>query len=138
MVILKKYCSDSRSKAMNPNMLPSSPNWVAIKLGFPTFTDGICWGIRRESRRNFWMDKWIGGQSLRELIEGPLTREEGNLTVSNVHIRQDKRWDVISFELPLMLKDRIKAFPVQESGKGDVLMWRHTKDGGFSTKSAYC
>lgn len=44
-VILKKYCSDSRSKAVNPDKLPSSPNWAAIKLGFPTFSNGICWGL---------------------------------------------------------------------------------------------
>lgn len=84
------------------------------------------------------MDRWIGGQSLRELIEGPLTREEGNLTVSNVHIRQEWRWDVISFELPAMLKDRVRDVPVQEFGKEDVMMQKHTKDGGFTTNSTYC
>lgn len=88
-VILQKHCSNFRSKAMNPDLLLCSPNWAAIKLWFPTFSNGIYWDLGKESKRNFLMDRWIGGQSLRKLIEGPLTREEGNLTVSDVRIGQD-------------------------------------------------
>ena len=36
-VILNKYCSASRRRANDPDRLPSSPNWQAIKFGFPTF-----------------------------------------------------------------------------------------------------
>ena len=41
-ILLNKYCSNSRRRAANPDGLPSSPNWFAIKLGFPTFVKGIC------------------------------------------------------------------------------------------------
>ena len=47
-------------------------------------------------------------------------------------------WDLISFELPDTIKDRIKAILIQDFGqREDSLMWRFTRDGDFSTKSAY-
>lgn len=51
-ILLNKYCSNSRRRAANPNALPSSPNWTAIKLCFPTFAKGICWGVGNGSRKN--------------------------------------------------------------------------------------
>ena len=41
-VILKKYCSIDRRRSSNPDKLPASSNWKAIKAGFQTFADGIC------------------------------------------------------------------------------------------------
>ena len=74
--IMKKYCSNARMISSNPDDLPSSPNWKAIKAGFPAFSKGIWWRVRNNSRKNVWMERWIRGQALRELIEGPLTRED--------------------------------------------------------------
>lgn len=37
-IILKKYCSTLSVRSRDPNKLPSSPNWKAIKVGFPTFS----------------------------------------------------------------------------------------------------
>ena len=33
-VILRKYCSTDRRSSRDPDKLPASPNWIAIKLGF--------------------------------------------------------------------------------------------------------
>ena len=40
-VLLNKYYSNARMISSNPDGLPSSPNWKAIKTGFPTFSKGI-------------------------------------------------------------------------------------------------
>ena len=49
-----------------------------------------------------------------------------------------RNWDLISFELPDTIKDRIKAVPIQDfDQREDSLMWRFTGDGDFSTESAY-
>ena len=82
-VLLNKYCSNARMISSNPDGLPSSPNWKAIKTGFPTFSKGIWWRVGNNSRKNVWMEKWIHGQALRELIEGPLTREDVQLTIAD-------------------------------------------------------
>ena len=33
-VILRKYCSNARRLSVNPDKLPSSPNWKAILAGY--------------------------------------------------------------------------------------------------------
>ena len=44
----------------------------------------------------------------------------------------------LSFDLPSCIKERIRAVPFQECGSSeDTLMWKFTKDGDFSTNSAY-
>ena len=45
-VILGKYCSTNRRRSRDLDKLPTSPNWVAVKLGFKTFKKGICRGCR--------------------------------------------------------------------------------------------
>lgn len=92
-VILNKYCSNHRRSVENLDKLPSFPNWATIKLGFPTFSNGICWGLGRESRRDFWSDRWIKSQALRELIKGPLKREEEHLTIFDVYQGQEWKWE---------------------------------------------
>ena len=81
---MNKYCSNSRRRVANPDVLPSSPNWSTIKLGFPTFVKGICWGVGNGSRKSVWIDNWIKVQSLRELIEGPLTMNDMDLAIENI------------------------------------------------------
>ena len=55
-VILSKYCSSSRVRLRDSEKLPSSPNWKAINLDFPTFKKGIFWGIGNGSGVNVWVD----------------------------------------------------------------------------------
>ncbi|XP_065622950.1 uncharacterized protein LOC136064750 [Quercus suber] len=117
-------------RAANPDALLSFPNWSAIKLGFPTFAKGICWGIGNGSRKSVWIDNWIKGQSLRELIEGPLTRNDMKLVIADIRDNHEWNWENLSFVLPSIIKDKIRAIPCQEFGdEKDVILWKHTKDG---------
>lgn len=87
-----------------------------------------------------WADCWIRESSLRELIEGPLTQREVDMKLSDLllGLEQGWKWEVLSLELPLSIKDRIKAIPRQQVGREeDAIMWKHSKDGEFTTKSAY-
>ena len=90
-MLLTKYCSNARNRSNNPNSLLSSPNWNAIKVGFPYFSKRIWWRIGNSSRKSIWMDNWIYGQSLRELIKGPLTREDMHLTIADFRTNNDWR-----------------------------------------------
>ena len=111
-VILKKYCSPSRMRARDPDALPCSPNWKAIKTGFPIFSSGICWGVGNGVRTKVWIDRWLKGDSLRDLIQGPLCLRDLSLTVEDFRGVGGWNWDLISFELPDTIKDRIKAIPI--------------------------
>lgn len=73
-----------------------------------------------------WTDSWIRGHSLRELVEGLLTRDEMNLAVSD--LRHEREW--------------IKAISFQEYGNEEytinyVEAFNCSKDGEFTTNSAY-
>ena len=117
-VILKKYCANSRGRSRDPEKHPSSPNWKAINLGFSIFKKGIAWGIGNGVGVNLWMDNWVNGESLRAMIEGPLRQEELSLKVSDLCDYQAWNWDLISFNLPQIIKDKIKAIPIQMYGNG--------------------
>ena len=59
------------------------------------------------SSKNVWRDCWIKGQSLRDLIEGPLTRKDMNLTITNFQDNNEWKWESLSFVLPFSIKDKI-------------------------------
>lgn len=130
-VILKKYCSQSRRKPKDPKKLSCSANWKAIKMGFTIFSKGICWNVGDGMTINFWTNRWLRGCAPRELIEGPINKMKCKLTVADVLQGSEWNWAALSF-------NRIKAIPIQLFGrKEDTLSWRQSKDGEFSTASAY-
>ena len=85
-----------------------------------------------------WMDNWINSDSLQGMIEGPLKQEEQNLRVSDLCCGQEWKWELISFDLPQFIKEKIKAIPIQMFGSGrDMVMWKFSMNGEFTTNSAY-
>ncbi|KAK9990873.1 hypothetical protein SO802_025858 [Lithocarpus litseifolius] len=137
-VLINKYCSQSRRRSKDPNKLPCSPTWIAIKKGFTVFEKGIGWNLGSNSTLSFWNDKWVKGQTARELIQGPLTQREFNLSVAETTCQGSWDWRKLSFELPLDVKDMIKAIPLQIYGeKHDNLIWKGSHDGDFKLASAY-
>ena len=135
-----KYCSTDRRRSRNPDKLPASPNWAAVKLGFKTFEEGICWGVGNGEKIKVRTDCWVKGQSLRELVQGPLTRPESETVVADFMYSGGRgwNWEAISFDLPQGIKDKIRATPCQQAGRAeDIIIWKFSNDGNFSTKSAY-
>ena len=75
---------------------------------------------------------------LRELNEGPLPLTEGSLKVVDLIQNQAWNWNLISFDLQQAIKDSIRATPLQIFNQGeDSIIWAESKDGEFSTNSAY-
>lgn len=82
---------------------------------------------------------WLPNGRLRELIEGPLTRGEEELSVKQCY-DENRVWkpSSISFELPETVLNPIKATPFSyESQLVDTLMWAFSKNGSFSIQAAY-
>ena len=51
---------------------------------------------------------------------------------------QGWNWEAISFDLPQVIRDKIRAIPCQQVGNAkDIIIWKFSKDGNFSIKSAY-
>ena len=78
------------------------------------------------------------GNTVRDLIKGPLTQHEEYRTVVEMHQNGTWKWEKISFELPRQIVDRIQAIHIQAFGeKDDSLIWKLSPDGEFSMASAY-
>lgn len=72
------------------------------------------------------------------MIAGPLKLEENNLVASELNQDHEWKWEKISFDLLEDIMDRIKTMPMQLYGsREDSIMWKYSKDGKFSTNSAY-
>ena len=87
-----------------------------------------------------WSDCWIRDKLLKDLIEGPLTQHESDLLIFYFLLGQGQgwRWDILSFELHQDVKDKIRAIPQNQIGsREDSILWKLSKDGDFSMKSAY-
>lgn len=72
-------------------------------------------------------------------MEGPLTREEEQLTVRQC-FDLNHEWNSmsISFELPENILNVIKAIRLSyDQGTEDTLTWAFSKNGNFSLKTAY-
>ena len=139
-VILSKYCSLDKRRARDSDKLPGSSSWTAIKVGFPIFEKGIGWSVGDGRKIKVWSDCWIRDVSLRDLIVGPLTQNESDLLLSDLLIEQGQgwRWEVLSFELPQDVKDKIRAIPLSQVGRReDFILWKLSKDGDFSSRTAY-
>ncbi|KAK9986020.1 hypothetical protein SO802_030971 [Lithocarpus litseifolius] len=74
-VLRRKYCSRIRLCAANPNKLPCSSIWAAMKKGMDTFTKGSRWMVGRDSKLSFWYSNWLSKGPLRSLIQGPFPQE---------------------------------------------------------------
>ena len=58
-IVLNKYCSRARRVSKDPDKLPCSSVWNAIKAGFPVFEKGVCWIAGTNSKLLFWRSKWL-------------------------------------------------------------------------------
>ena len=123
--MLNKYCSRPRRNSKDPDKLPCPSIWTAVKVGFPVFERGICWNVGTNSTQQFWGSKWIKGSCVRDLIEGPLTQQETNLTIANIFQDGRWRWEKISLELPSVVLEKILATPMQLFGEKEYsLVWK--------------
>lgn len=88
---------------------------------------------------NLWKDEWSNKGPLPSIISGPFRQGEEHLTVVSV-LRGDGSWDFssLSFVLEMTLGDRILSVPrSMEAGVHDRIVRKFSKDGKFSSKSAY-
>ena len=137
-VLLSKYCSQHRRDSLDPDKLPCSSNWAAIKVGFPIFKQGICWKVGNKLKLSFWESNRVKGNTMRELIEGPLAQHEESHTISNIHQNGYWNFEKNSFVLPRVVIDRIQAISIQSFGEREyTLMWKFSADGEFNMASVY-
>ena len=55
-----------------------------MRKGQDVFKVGTKWVIGRDSNLRFWMDNWFFQGPIRNLVQGPLTRDEGDIKVKEM------------------------------------------------------
>ena len=137
-VLSKKYCSGRRLSAANPNSLPCSSVWAAMKKGMGTFEKGSRWTVGRESKLSLWYSCWLSKGPLQSLIQGPLSREANNLVIKDFLKDTGWDWNGLSVEFPLDIKLLIQATPIAITSRGcDKIAWADSPQGTFNLSSAY-
>ena len=137
-VLRKKYLSQRRLRSSNERSLPSSRTWKALQKGKMIFNAGTRWSLGRDSDISFWFDNWTSEGPLRNLLHGPLTREEEELRIDDVATESGWNWCKISMVLPAEIYMEIKAMPYSRvSDEKDKLIWAATSNGEFNLTSAY-
>ena len=71
-VLWQKYHNNRRLNASNPDRLPCSQVWIAIKRGKETFKKCSLMMISKDSNVSFWRGNWLNKGPLRNLIQRPL------------------------------------------------------------------
>ena len=128
-ILLSEYCSQHWRNSEDPDKLPCSYNWAAVKVGFPVFEKGIYWNVGNNTNLKFWGSNWVKGSAVREFIEGPLNQHENNLAIAKKFQNGKWDWRKISFDLPRVVTDKIQAIPMQLFGEKDSLTWKFSYDG---------
>lgn len=128
-ILAAKYLAPSRTSEKG-RKLPCSRIWAACKKGGPVYVKGLKWAVNGDSIK-MWKELQLRYGMLRDLIEGPLTREEDQLTVKQC-FDANHMWNpqTISFELPDNFLITIKVTPSLMSNIQKTLSY------GLSSKMA--
>ena len=92
---------------------PKSRSWKAILHGAAVCEQGSKWSIGKNNQISFWEDKWLNLGTVRDCIKGPLQKGEADLRVCDIHINGMWELHKISFILPPVLSQSIKATPIR-------------------------
>lgn len=113
--------------------------WKNIKVGWKSCNTCLHWLVGNGENINLWTDAWIpNSPPLRSLISGPLTQYEADRKVSS--IIENGLWSLNSlpFNLHPHLTSLIQRIHLSRiPNLQDKPFWSLSKDGCFSTSSAY-
>ena len=109
-VLKLKYGTMQHLNSRNEAKLPGSPIWKGLKKGEHVFKEGMKWISGHESNLDFWLDSWSDLGPFRSIIHDPIPLESTNLKVKDVF--HGWNWSDIPFDLPLDIKESIKAVPL--------------------------
>ena len=86
----------------------------------------------------FGMDNWSSQVPIRNLVQGPLTRDEGDMKVKEVISANGWNWSKISFVLPSSIELEIQATHYALAARSeDRMSWVVNSHGNFDLKSVY-
>lgn len=134
-----KYIRGDVWTTFSQNNNRKSSTQACLKQGWSILQKGVRWVIRRGNDISLWTNNWSGMGALRNLIHGPLRRNEDLLLVKDILMRGGN-WDfsIISFAIPRSFELLCKAINVPlHLNLEDDWVWGFSSNGDFCFKSAY-
>jgi hypothetical protein len=111
--------------------------WRSILSAQELVMEGLVWRVGNGAKVRIWKDRWLPSPGFK--VVSPPTVLNPDATVDQL-IDGDSRWwnnDLLSFIFPADVMQVIQKIPISCTNQEDVLIWRGTKNGVFSVRSAY-
>ncbi|KAF7829986.1 reverse transcriptase [Senna tora] len=125
--------------ALSMNVTRNTLIGKCLRKGREAAQSGLCKVINNGASTLFWEDRIGQIGYLRNLIYGPLNRNDNKLTVKDIVCDNGGwNWEALSFVLPSNICNRLQTLLVDpNSPVEDNVSWAGNLNGQFSTKSAY-
>lgn len=137
--LLEKYKYEPDIKPSVKRCRAESSTWRGIRSNWETVQKGLAWNIHNGKLTLFWKDVWVLHYEAHEnlvtyvLSEAVLSWSAADCLTPNGAWNQSK----FSSFLPSPVMDSIMRLHVNFSDEDDRPMWRWSRNGLFSVKSAY-
>ena len=120
--------------------LGSQPSfaWRSIHSSRDLINEGLIWRIGSGTQVRIWKDKWLP-QAATYMIQSPPTLLDLNTLVCELIDRDTKWWNLPMIK-NLFAEEEVNlilSLPISVANQGDKQIWKGTKNGFFSVKSAY-
>jgi hypothetical protein len=116
----------------------SSFAWRSIHGSQELLKEGLVWRIGNGLKTRIWKDRWLPRPST-FMIQSPPSLLNSDAIVSEI-IDEDTRWWKTQLLETLFSDEEVQlilSLPVSSTNREDVCIWRGTKNGNFSVRSAY-
>jgi hypothetical protein len=136
-IMKAKYYSECSILEAKVGRRPSFA-WRSIHGSCDLLREGLIWRVGNGCKIRIWKDRWIPNPSTYKIISPPILLDSEE-TVSSLVDAQSKWWNISLLD-SLFTEDevqKIKEIPLSCTNQEDTLIWRGTKNGIFSVKSAY-
>ncbi|OMO84722.1 hypothetical protein COLO4_21884 [Corchorus olitorius] len=116
-----------------------SYTWKSILEGKKVLERRLKWRVGDGTQINFWHDKWVkDGRFLAQLLFLPAHENQDSILVSDFINEYGWRNDLLLDALPMEIVNKINCILVNAANLlPDRIIWSHTADGTFTTKTAY-
>jgi hypothetical protein len=112
--------------------------WRSIHGSCGLLNDGLIWRVRNGKKIRIWQERWLPNALMYKVMSPP-TVLNPLATVSEL-IKEDTGWwdiDLLKRIFTTEEVNLIQAMPVSSTSQDDILVWRGTKTGMFTVRSAY-
>jgi ribonuclease HI len=112
--------------------------WRSIQGASDLIKGGLIWRVGNGKKVRIWKDKWLPTPSTYMMQSPPLILDP-NATVSQLVDAETKGWNFVLLERLFSREEiiSIQSVPLSITNQEDALIWRGTKKGIFTVRSAY-